>query len=96
MCPGGLVCNPQNGVCEQDPCLGVTCPGVDQVCVGGSCYAPNDLVDAGVDADTESEFVTAGGGGGCQTGGRGGAGAALLILALALATRRRVRREVAS
>ncbi len=96
MCPGGLLCNPQNGVCEQDPCLGVICPTDDQICRGGSCFSPDDLVDAGVDADTENQLITTGGGGGCQAEGRGGVAVALLVLALALVARRRTRREVAS
>ena len=93
-CPEGEWCNPQSGECEVDPCLGVVCPGADQVCVAGTCFGVDDLVDAGVDADTEQEYVTAGGGGGCATGG--GAGGGVLVLGLGLALRALRRREVPS
>jgi uncharacterized protein (TIGR03382 family) len=89
-CPQGERCDPVTGECEQDPCAGVDCPGDDQVCREGTCFAPDDLLDAGIDADTENTYVAAAGGGGCSTGG-GGAGAGL-VLALAgvlLARRRR-------
>ncbi len=91
MCPQGEVCDPLTGDCVQDPCVGVECPG-EQVCSEGSCFAPDDLVDAGVDADTDNTYVSAAGGGGCAAGGGAGGGAAalaLLALALGLATRRR-------
>ena len=41
------------------------CPSADQVCMGGTCYNPDQfLPDAGIE-----QHVTTGGGGGCNTGG---------------------------
>ncbi len=92
-CPQGERCNPLNGDCEQEPCLGVTCPGVDQVCYEGTCYAEDDLRDAGVDADTDNTYVSAAGGGGCAASSNdGGASTALLGLALVGLVGRRRRR----
>ena len=85
-CPQGQFCNPNNnGVCEDDPCVGTQCPNPADVCKGGTCYDPNDfLPDAGME-----EHVTTGGGGGCNAGGES-SGVLLLGLALgALVTRRR-------
>ncbi|HEU0035350.1 MAG TPA: MopE-related protein [Kofleriaceae bacterium] len=80
-CPQGQWCNPHNngGTCEDDPCVGTACPGTGQVCIGGTCYDPNDFVpDGGVPVR-----VTTGGGGGCSTGGGAGLGVALALLVLA-------------
>jgi hypothetical protein len=92
-CPTGQACNPSNGTCEQDPCLGVECPEAGQVCVGGSCYDPDDLKPP--TKGPPPEYVSPGGGGGCAAGdGTGGGlatlGLGLLMLAL-VARRRRVR-----
>jgi len=94
-CPEGERCDPLSGDCKQDPCLGVECPGASEVCVDGSCYAADDFVDAGPDAQ-EEQLVTTGGGGGCDAGGGGGGGLALLAIALGLVARRRARGEVRS
>ena len=90
-CPSGQWCNPNSGDCEDDPCVAsnVTCPNPGEVCRGGTCYDPQDLLpDAGTGA-----HVTVGGGGGCSTGG-GGSGL-LLALALLFLRRRRAERGIA-
>ena len=65
-CPTGQYCNPnQGGQCQNDPCIGTTCPDPAQTCLGGTCYDPSQFQpDGGVE-----EHVTTGGGGGCNTGG---------------------------
>jgi hypothetical protein len=81
-CPQGQWCNPNNdgGTCEDDPCVGTACPNDDEVCLGGTCYDPDDFApDGGVEVR-----VTAGGGG-CDTGGGNG----WLLLGLALLFLRR-------
>jgi MYXO-CTERM domain-containing protein len=87
-CPTGQWCNPNNngGTCENDPCVGTSCPSDDEVCVGGTCFDPDDFApDGGVEVN-----VTTGGGGGCTTGGNGGeAGLLLLGVALLFVRRRR-------
>ncbi|MCA9674194.1 MAG: hypothetical protein H6709_21275 [Kofleriaceae bacterium] len=90
-CPSGERCNPVNGQCEQDPCLGVHCPGTDQICDEGSCFDVDHFTDAMVEGDDAGNtFVTAGGGGGCATGGGGGGLlGGLLVAGAALAVRRR-------
>ena len=88
--PIGEACNPQNGDCHQDPCLGITCPGAGEVCREGTCDLPVRPTDAGVGEDAGSYVTT--GGGGCGTGDRGGSGggfAALLVGAALLVRRRR-------
>jgi MYXO-CTERM domain-containing protein len=82
-CPQGDWCNPgDGGQCEPDPCLGVTCPGMGQVCIGGTCNTPSQT------GSGSGAFVTVGGGGGCSTTGDATLGT-LLVLALAFARRRR-------
>ncbi len=76
-CPTGQYCNPNNngGVCEDDLCVGTACPSLEQICLGGTCFDPDDLTpDGGVEVR-----VTAGGGG-CSTGGDTG----WLLLGIAL------------
>ena len=81
-CPGGQYCNPNNhGMCENDPCVGTTCPDPSQKCLGGTCFDPTDFQpDAGAE-----QHVTTGGGGGCSTGG----GSTGLLVALGLLGLRR-------
>ncbi len=90
-CPVGQYCNPNNngGTCENDLCVGTTCPDPAQVCRGGTCFDPEDFSpDAGVEVQ-----VTTGGGGGCNSSG-GNAG--LLLLGVALLLVRRSKREQAT
>lgn len=89
ICPTGQWCNPNVGQCEDDPCVenDIKCPGVDEICRGGTCVDPDDLRP---DAANEAH-VTVGGGGGCNTSG--GANGVLLALALVFVRRRRRRGE---
>jgi uncharacterized protein (TIGR03382 family) len=84
-CGAGQWCNPNNGQCEEDPCVSstITCPNEGEVCKGGTCLDPDTLQ---VDAANEAH-VTVGGGGGCST--TGGTSGLLVGLALLLARRRR-------
>jgi uncharacterized protein (TIGR03382 family) len=59
------------------------CPGVGQVCMGGTCDVPGGGTGSG-------SFVTVGGGG-CSTGGGGGGEGFLLALAGLVLRRRKVR-----
>jgi uncharacterized protein (TIGR03382 family) len=88
-CPTGQYCNPNdNGMCENDPCIGTTCPDPAQKCLGGTCFDPTQFEpDAG-----NEEHVTTGGGGGCNTSG-GNAGLILAFGALGLAVTQRRRRQ---
>ncbi len=87
-CPPGQACDPLTGDCVQDPCLGVTCPAADQVCVGGTCYDPDQ-----VDPRGPRTLVSAAGSGcACQVGGRAGVPLSawlLLVGVAALVIRRR-------
>ncbi len=69
-CPLNQWCNPTNngGTCEDDPCQGTACPSPEQVCVGGTCFNPDDLLPP----NGGKVEVTAGGGGGCSTTGDSG------------------------
>jgi len=85
-CPQGQWCNPNNdGLCEDDPCFGTSCPNEGEICRGGTCYDPSAFApDAAVE-----EHVTTGGGGGCAAGGGGtGAGFALGLAVLLMRRRR--------
>jgi MYXO-CTERM domain-containing protein len=84
-CADGQWCNPNSRLCEVDPCKlnNITCPGEDEVCLGGTCVDKDStLPDAAGEA-----HVTVGGGGGCST--TGGASSLLIGLALLLVRRRR-------
>src|SRR5262249_19570842 len=39
-CANGQYCNPNDGMCETDPCIGVVCPGSGEVCFAGTCNFP--------------------------------------------------------
>ena len=78
-CPQGQWCNPHDGQCAPDPCVGTMCPSPDQVCKGGTCFAP--------EPPPGQTHVTVGGGGGCNTG-RGDSGACLALALLWLGRRR--------
>jgi MYXO-CTERM domain-containing protein len=91
-CPNGQACDPLTGACSQDPCLGVHCPDPEEVCLGGTCYPPEDLMPP-----VEHHYVSAQGAGcGCAVGGRerGGRPALLLLLVGVLYLVRRRRQEV--
>jgi MYXO-CTERM domain-containing protein len=89
-CPQGQWCNPNDGQCEDDPCVTnmVECPNEGEVCRGGTCLDPDTLRP---DAAGETH-VTVGGGGGCSTTG----GAAGLFVGLALLFARRRKRSRAA
>jgi hypothetical protein len=84
-CPQGQWCDPNSDErCQDDPCLGTTCPNEGEVCRGGTCYAPSEFApDAAIE-----QHVSVGGGGGCNAGGDAGLG---LGLALLLMRRRRAK-----
>ena len=83
-CPTGERCDPLSGECEPDPCAGVECPAEDEVCREGTCYGPEQLVDAGSGPDADPDVITTGGGGGCDAGGGGGGGWIIVVMMLAL------------
>jgi Notch 1 len=89
-CGQGRVCNPKDGQCVTDACLGITCPEAGQICKGGSCYDPNNLPPDG----TKQQFVTTGGGG-CSSSGTSSTGLLILLVGFVVALRapRRQRRE---
>jgi uncharacterized protein (TIGR03382 family) len=82
-CPQGQWCDPNSDErCQDDPCLGTTCPNEGEVCRGGTCFDPSEFApDAAIE-----QHVSVGGGGGCNAGGDAGLG---LGLALLLMRRRR-------
>ena len=46
-CQDGQWCNPNDGgMCEADPCklFNVHCPGMGEVCKGGTCYDPQQFL----------------------------------------------------
>ncbi len=87
-CTPGEDCDPSTGSCRPDPCLGVVCPGEDQICREGSCYAAETPDDGTI-------YVAAVGGGGCGVSGPSafGGGSALLLLLVFLGLSRRRREE---
>ena len=59
-CDVGQWCDPETGLCVQDPCLEVHCPEPDQVCREGTCHSPEiEAPDAGPAVDYT--YVAAGG-----------------------------------
>jgi len=83
-CPTGQWCNPNNngGTCEDDLCVGTQCPSPDQICLGGTCFDPDDFAP-----DAGQVRVTTGGGG-CATSGGDPAGWLLLGLGWLVVRRR--------
>jgi MYXO-CTERM domain-containing protein len=92
-CTDGQWCNPNDGECEDDPCVAsdVTCPNDGEICRGGTCVDPGELLpDAGA-----GTHVTVGGGGGCNTSGETPSVWLVLLIALGVVLRRRRRTAIA-
>ncbi len=95
-CATGEVCDPSAGACIDDPCRNIECPGDDEVCRLGECFASGgSSVDAGTfDGGVRGpeEVIAAGGPGGCSiapsSDGPGLAWLALLAIGIVLARRR--------
>jgi Notch-like protein len=97
-CDAGEVCNPTTGLCVDDPCRNIECPG-EQICRLGDCFDRSDFEmdgGAGIDAGEGRREVLAAGGGGAicsaSAGGRGSRGtlawAMLLVVGIFVAARR--------
>ncbi len=89
MCPVGEACNPSNGLCEPDPCIGIECPE------GFECQTNFDGdAECVVPPVAEGDKVYAAGAGcSCDIGNEdaSGNGAILLILIGGVLLRRRRR-----